>query len=99
MARAAVDRVEHMRAAIARLVAPGAEHEALQADARLALEQLGQFDALGPLIRPHPFHAVIPGHVAASRQPPALPRDRPALAEAARKSGGAGKRVDVREST
>src|SRR3546814_17170014 len=47
MARAAVDRVEHMRAAVARLVALGAEHEALQDDARLALEQLGQFDEIG----------------------------------------------------
>src|SRR3546814_7881302 len=80
MARAAVDRVEHMRAAIARLVALGAEHEALQDDARLALEQLGQFDALGPLIRPDPFEAVILGHVAAGRQRAALRRDRLDLA-------------------
>src|SRR3546814_19998749 len=42
----------------------------------LALEQLGQFDALGPLIRPDPFEAVILGQLAAGRQRAALRRDR-----------------------
>ena len=68
MTRAAVDRVEHMGAAVARLVALRPEHEAVEDDALLALEQLGQRHPLGALIRADTLEAVILGHRAARRQ-------------------------------
>src|SRR3546814_8550383 len=72
----AVDRVEHVRTAGTGHVAFGPEPEALQDDARLVPEQLGQPDSFGALIRADAVEGIILGHRAAGRERPPRRRAR-----------------------